>query len=318
MASIKHKRSAVPGKIPTALQLAAGEIAVNTADKLLYIKDSSNSVVAINDWANIANKPVDFGGSGSGRELLTEPRTYYVSTTGNNANNGLTAGTPFQTIQHAVNVVQNLDLGTHNVIIQLADGSYAENVLLRNTVGAGLPIIRGNLTTPGNVSLTAAAGSTLISVNRGGMWNVQGMSFTGGAIHLACDGLSSLSFRDVRFGAASGSHIVCYSGRVQCTGSYTITAAASAYHINVTGTAADYMCSGSGFVVTVNSNPVFNTFLNVSTGGTATFFGTTFSGAASGKRYNVELNAAIQTFGAGASFIPGNAAGTAVSGGQYA
>lgn len=34
MASIEHKRSAVRGKIPTALQLAAGEIAVNTADKL--------------------------------------------------------------------------------------------------------------------------------------------------------------------------------------------------------------------------------------------------------------------------------------------
>lgn len=318
MAIIKHKRSAVPGKIPTALQLASGEIAVNTADKLLYIKDSTDAVVAINDWANIANKPVDLGGGSAGRELPTAPRTYYVSVTGDNTNDGLTPETPFATIQHAVNTVQNLDLGLHNVIIQLADGAYAENVLLRNTIGAGLPIIRGNLAMPSNVSLTGPAGSTLISVNRGGNWNVQGLTLTGAAIHLACDGLSLLSFRSLQFGTVSNAHIVCYSGRVQCAGSYSITGSATAYHINVTGTAADYMCSGSGIVVTLTGTPTFNTLVNVSTGGTATFYGTSFSGAANGKRYNVDLNAAIQTFGAGASFLPGSAAGTAATGGQYA
>lgn len=61
-----------------------------------------------------------------------------------------------------------------------------------------------------------------------------------------------------------------------------------------------------------------NVFLNVTSGGIVSAGGITFTGAATGKRYDVSLNGVINTFGGGANFFPGNSAGSASSGGQYA
>lgn len=55
--TIKHKRSLVPAKIPTTEQLEIGALAINAADKILYTKNSAGDIVAINDWANVQNKP---------------------------------------------------------------------------------------------------------------------------------------------------------------------------------------------------------------------------------------------------------------------
>lgn len=74
---IRHKRSSVPGKIPAPSQLEVGELAINCADKVLYTKDSSNLIVALNDWENIANKPaigqsIDGLYTGNSAPLATE------------------------------------------------------------------------------------------------------------------------------------------------------------------------------------------------------------------------------------------------------
>ena len=47
MSTIKLKRSAVAGKIPTIASLDLGEVALNTYDGRLYIKKSVNSVESI-------------------------------------------------------------------------------------------------------------------------------------------------------------------------------------------------------------------------------------------------------------------------------
>lgn len=54
---IAHKRSATPGKVPFPVDLSYGELALNTADFVIYFKDSTNTVRAVNDWSNILNKP---------------------------------------------------------------------------------------------------------------------------------------------------------------------------------------------------------------------------------------------------------------------
>ena len=41
---IKLLRTTVPGRVPTAGQIAAGSLAMNTADRALYAKDSSGTV----------------------------------------------------------------------------------------------------------------------------------------------------------------------------------------------------------------------------------------------------------------------------------
>lgn len=44
---IKPKKSETASSVPTTSDLEVGEIAVNTADKKLYVKDSSNNIKAI-------------------------------------------------------------------------------------------------------------------------------------------------------------------------------------------------------------------------------------------------------------------------------
>ena len=45
--TIQHKRSSTATTIPTSGQLAAGELAVNTADGKLYLKKDNASVIQI-------------------------------------------------------------------------------------------------------------------------------------------------------------------------------------------------------------------------------------------------------------------------------
>lgn len=53
MANIfKPKRSNTPSSIPTTVQLADGEIAVNSADKIIYIRDGSNIIELANNSNN--------------------------------------------------------------------------------------------------------------------------------------------------------------------------------------------------------------------------------------------------------------------------
>ena len=42
---IQFKRSNIAGKVPTVSQLLAGELALNTADKVFYTKDATGAIV---------------------------------------------------------------------------------------------------------------------------------------------------------------------------------------------------------------------------------------------------------------------------------
>ena len=73
---IKLKRSAVAGKIPTTANLELGELAINTADGKLYIKQETGGVESIVEFSADANdlltliKTVDGTGSGLDADLL--------------------------------------------------------------------------------------------------------------------------------------------------------------------------------------------------------------------------------------------------------
>ena len=57
MSAIKHKRSAITGKVPLASDLLPGEIAINTTDIKLYTKNTAGAVTTVNSWENVHNKP---------------------------------------------------------------------------------------------------------------------------------------------------------------------------------------------------------------------------------------------------------------------
>ena len=68
--TIKLKRSSTAGAIPSTSALALGEVAINTADGRMYMKDGANSIVWINKTSEITgttpqasdgtNKPVGY------------------------------------------------------------------------------------------------------------------------------------------------------------------------------------------------------------------------------------------------------------------
>jgi len=47
LAQILPKRSSVRGSVPDTSDLAAGEIAINSADAKLYVRDASNNIVTL-------------------------------------------------------------------------------------------------------------------------------------------------------------------------------------------------------------------------------------------------------------------------------
>lgn len=80
----------------------------------------------------------------------TSNLTYYVNTTtGNDSNDGLTSGTAFKTITKAVSLLPQVISST--VIINVADGTYNENIYLNGFLGVGSITVQGNNTTPTNV-----------------------------------------------------------------------------------------------------------------------------------------------------------------------
>jgi hypothetical protein len=99
------------------------------------------------------------GGGGGGLIIATSDVTFYVNAnTGNDANDGLTVGTPFLTIQHAINTTLTYDWANlWKPIIHLADGHYTEfQVNITQALGLIFAMqIIGNLGAPGNVIVDA-------------------------------------------------------------------------------------------------------------------------------------------------------------------
>lgn len=82
---IRIKRSSVPGKIPNAGDLIVGEIAINTADGVLYTKHSDNTVKAVSNVSsfisNVSLDTVTLAGNVSYQPLEFKDTTPSVSKT---------------------------------------------------------------------------------------------------------------------------------------------------------------------------------------------------------------------------------------------
>jgi len=87
------------------------------------------------------------------RIRLAATTNFYITPTGNDANNGAIA-TPWLTLQHAYNYIQsNYDLSGQNVIVNVADGTYLGITGNGPIVGQASALalqFRGNVSNPGN------------------------------------------------------------------------------------------------------------------------------------------------------------------------
>jgi hypothetical protein len=252
------------------------------------------------------------------REQLTANRTYYVSTTGNDSNNGLTVGNPFLTIQKAVNTVcGTLDCGGYNVTIQLADGTYTSGVTLFPFIASsGQVFIKGNVTTPGNVIISPSAGHAVQSYTPTPLWNIQSLKLqasAGSGVYAQANAYVVLD--SVHFGACLDFHMwATNGGNIEVRGNYSITGGASRHLIVGQGSTIAY---ATGQTITLTGTPAFTYFAQSVTAGSIFAVGLTFSGAATGARYYASLLSVIQT-NSGVNYFPGNSAGSTASGGIYA
>lgn len=252
------------------------------------------------------------------RELLSAARTYYVDTTGSDSNDGLTAGTPFLTINKAINIVSALDLSAYSVTIQLADGAYTSTATLKSLVGTGTVTIRGNTTTPANtlISVTGANAISAVSVN--GSWALKSVKIsttTSGACVYAYGAPTTVNIDAVDFGACAGAHIQAqFGGRVNVSTGYTISGGAQ-QHVYALQAG---IFNAYAKTVVLTGTPGFSGAFCKAISGIAYVVGCTFSGGATGKRYDCSLNGVVMVNGAGATYLPGDVAGTTETGGQYA
>jgi len=256
----------------------------------------------------------------AGREYLPADRTYYVLTTGADANNGLTnsAGGGFLTIQHAIDVVASLDVSIYNVTIQVADGTYAGANILKTFVGSGLVTITGNASTPTNVVITATSAADFSLTQVRGRWHLSNMRLktisSGNCIEAYS---SAVTFSGIDFNVAPGasSHVfLFYNAYVEATGNYTISGSAGNRHADCnTGS----VFNSAGRTIVITNTPAFSQFAAAYGGAIVYMQGMTFTGSATGARYGSQANAFIWTNSAGTNYFPGSTAGFVATGGLY-
>jgi hypothetical protein len=262
---------------------------------------------------------VSFPVSGGPREVLSADRTYYVRPDGNDGNDGLSnsSGGAFLTIQKAIDVVYgSLDIGSFNVTIQLADGTYtAGGNVTTHQLGNGTVTIKGNAVSPQNVVVNVSATACFRAAS-GAVLTVQDMELrsTGSAYGLLASAGGYLQFQNLRFGACGGAHVRAEIGAIaEAIGDYAIAGnAPQHWNFGLCG-----IVRVQNRTVTLSGTPAFSYFALGSTAGQAVIGGNSFVGAATGARYHLFLNACVNGTGGNTTYFPGDAAGDVSSGAQY-
>jgi len=250
-----------------------------------------------------------------GRTTLVGATTYYVRTDGSDSNNGLanTSGGAFLTITKALAVAGALDCGPYQLTISVQAGTFTAALDLPVVLGSLVPILTG----VGATTIISTGASNCITSSAGAKWQVNSMKLTNTSA-VACIQVSNgsaVNFDSLDFGSATTAHMYALSGSfITATGNYAVSGGA-AYHILNNG----YVVVQQRTITYSNSPAFFSANFYCSNLGYLGAFGMTFTngGTVTGKRYEVNANGVMYTNAGGASYFPGNSAGSAATGGQY-
>jgi hypothetical protein len=157
--TIQIKRSSTSGSVPTAGQLAQGELAVNLADEALYTKDASNAVVKLNAPS------IDDKNTGATKHV----------TIASGGNVGIGTSSPATRLHVAGNLFVQNDNTTNQLTIR--NGSPGSNgspqfadILFEGFTGNDKARIRGinidSSTSSGSLSFETFNGSSLVEAMR--------------------------------------------------------------------------------------------------------------------------------------------------------
>lgn len=259
------------------------------------------------------------------REVLTAPRTYYVRSDALYDDAPGLIDSPdgaCQTWQQAVDYAESIDFNGHAVTIMAGDEggvvSFDESFSITALTGGGRLDIKGQ-PTEGDTVLAPSAPATATIEARGCLTPVyvSDITFEGGTCHIMAVYLATVSLLDgVVFGNATNYHMFVHDSLalISDVNANTKITGDAGYHMLISG--------GMAFVeygeTTLVGTPDFSGgYFGLTNGGRIQAPGMTFVGSATGPRYWVVMNSVLNTFSSGASYLPGNAAGSTGTGGQY-
>jgi len=261
---------------------------------------------------------------GSYGTIITNDLNLYVSVSGgNDSNSGLSSGAAFATIQKAVDVAatyRTLDLGAARptVIINLANGTYTEAV----TVSWCSARIKFTGSTSAVWNCTTA-GAWALAITPYSYVSISGITFGGSATSkgiIALDNSVLYMTGGHVFAQMSSQHLaIARNSTMYISGNYTISGSAL-IHYGIYDTSSVVFIV-NGLTITVSGTPAFSVAFadvgrlgSINAGDVATL---TFSGAATGKRYQCYNGGQVWTNAKGVNMFPGSVAGTVGSSGAY-
>lgn len=241
----------------------------------------------------------------------------YVSNSGDDSNNGLSAGSPFRTIKFAAEkVVADIDAAGAAPRIIIAAGTYIESVSISGLFpGANQIQFEGDSSNPAAVKWRAPDGQNCANVQDLAIATFTGIDFAApGGVCLVGRQCAIVDVDRCRFGAASVHWSSTLSSTVQAIGAYTIYGNAT-YHVDANYAAA---CLLNGVQVTVANAINFTHFLRANLGGIVGCSGATFVGDGAGTNSAGArgLAAGNGLIDLGGSTVPGNSAFVTQTGGQ--
>jgi hypothetical protein len=253
------------------------------------------------------------------RLRLSASVTIPITTYGSDSWVQPTTLTPFATLQNAVNYAANvLDMNGQTGTITLGAGTFAGATILGGLLGQQGPLV---------INGAGSSSTTISAINAIALNLTGGADVTLNGVTIEASGTSigegmgvyvtnaSLSLgTDVNFGPCGVDQIfVGTGGSVVNAGGYKISGGAQAHWA-----AFDGVISVTTGTITITGTPNYSVEFAGADTGVIRCSGLTFTGSATGTRYSVTENGVISTgSGASATYLPGNASGSAASGGQY-
>lgn len=252
------------------------------------------------------------------RTLLTADAHYYVATTGSDSTGDGSADYPWRTPAHAAIWIQgNIDMGAFIATVHVANGTYGPTYIHNPFVGGDplrkCPVVfEGNTSDPSQVVISSST-FQCFNASANATFQIKGFKLCGtaGGVY-ASDGASIWITGRMEYGSVGSGkdHIQANAGgAVILDGSdYTISGGAS-HHMLASGGGVIEVAGAVG--VTLTGTPAFGSAFAYSyENGTILAGGMTFTGAATGSRFNTNTGGGIGRTGGNTTYFPGDAAGT--------
>ncbi len=251
------------------------------------------------------------------RQVMTGTTTYFVSNAGSDVNNGKTVGSPFLTIQHALDVVAFLDNAKY-VTIQCATGTYAPATVSYAFLG-GVPTLQGDPTTPSNCVISGGTSTCLTVSGSGSRLNVLGFKLTNAGGPNTSDGLYALDGGSIvvtgnmNYGSITGGHMVAENfASIKVLAGYTVSGGGLLHW----GALTEGIIDVSGRAITLSGTPAFTIFTVGTLVGMLRVGANAYTGTATGQQFLIIGNSVLSLLGGSPASLPGSSPGGVGSGGQ--